>query len=366
MTISSRHSKGVVAVAMSGGVDSSVAAALLLESGHGVLGLTMRLWSDDGTSDASCCSVGGERDAASVAAQLGFPHYTVDFSREFFALVVQDFIGEYVHGRTPNPCVRCNTFMKWHLLWEKARKFGADCLATGHYARVEEGNERVLLRRAAFRQKDQSYALWGISQDQLGHTLFPLGEMTKENVRKKAVALGLPNAGRAESQEICFVSNDNYRNFLKERSPEVLKGIGSGEIIGPGGKVLGHHAGFPNYTVGQRHGLGLTWPRPLYVRQIDTARNRIFVDEEDGCYGQTMRVEQVNWVSWEQPSQPFEAEVQIRYRDPGKPAHLTPQDDGSVEVEFGSPAWAITPGQSAVFYQDELLIGGGIIASAKT
>ncbi len=366
MIPSSRHNKTIVAVAMSGGVDSSVAAALLLEAGHDVVGLTMHLWSDEGTSKAPCCSFGGERDAAAVAAHLGFPHYTVDFSHEFFALVVKDFIGEYVRGHTPNPCIRCNTFMKWQLLWEKAQKFGAGYFATGHYARIEKSASRIHLRRAAIRQKDQSYALWGISQEQLNRTFLPLGEMSKDEVRKKAAALGLPNAQRNESQEICFVSNDNYRDFLKEHNPGVLEGIGSGEIIGPGGKVLGHHLGFPNYTIGQRRGLGLTWPRPLYVRHIDVATNRIFVDEEEGCYGHAMRVEQVNWVSWEKPSEAFEAEVQIRYRDPGNPARILPQEDGSVSVEFLSAAWAITPGQSAVFYQGDLLIGGGIIVSAKT
>ena len=361
---STRHDKAVVAVAMSGGVDSSVAAALLLEAGYDVIGLTMHLWSDDGTSKAPCCSFGGEHEAAAVAAQLAFPHYTVDFSQEFFTLVVKDFISEYVRGHTPNPCIRCNTLMKWQRLWEKAQKFGAGYFATGHYARVEKNASRIHLRRAAFRQKDQSYALWGISQEQLKCTFFPLGKMSKDAVRKKAAALGLPNALRSESQEICFVSNDNYRDFLKEHSQEVLERIGSGEIVGPGGKVLGHHAGFPNYTIGQRRGLGLTWPRPLYVRHIDAATNRIFVDEEDGCYGHAMRVEQVNWVSWEKPSGPFEAEVQIRYRDPGSPARVVPQNDGSLHVEFLTPAWAITPGQSAVFYDGDLLVGGGIITSA--
>ncbi|MFH1010812.1 MAG: tRNA 2-thiouridine(34) synthase MnmA [bacterium] len=365
MISSSRNSRDVVAVAMSGGVDSSVAAALLLESGYRVIGLTMRLWSEDGGGNSPCCSLDGQRDAAAVASQLGFPHYTVDLSREFFTLVVKDFISEYVRGRTPNPCIRCNTFMKWQLLWEKAQKFGADFFATGHYARIERDPLRIHLRRAAFRSKDQSYALWGISQEELKRTILPLGNMRKEEVREKAVAFGLPNARRTESQEICFIPKDNYRDFLSEHGAEILQGLGSGEIIGPGGKVLGHHAGFPNYTIGQRHGLGLTWPRPLYVKRIDAEVNRIFVDEAEGCYGRAMRVEQVNWVSWEKPLEPFEVEVQIRYRDPGKPARLLPNDDGSVEVEFLSPAWAITPGQSAVFYHGDLLIGGGIIASVR-
>jgi tRNA-specific 2-thiouridylase len=348
---------------MSGGVDSSVAAALLLESGYDVIGLTMHLWSDDGMTKAPCCSFGGERDAAAVAAKLGFPHYTVDFSQEFLSLVVKDFIGEYVRGHTPNPCIRCNTFMKWQLLWERAQKFGASHFATGHYARIENSASRIHLKRAANRSKDQSYALWGISQEQLNRTILPLGDMSKDEVRKKAASLGLPNAQRSESQEICFVSSDNYRDFLKVHSPDALEKIGSGEIIGPEGKSLGSHSGFPNYTIGQRKGLGLTWPKPLYVRQIDAATNRIFVAEEEGCYGDSMRVEQVNWVSWQKPSESFEAEVQIRYRDPGNPARIFPRSDGSIRVEFLKPAWAITPGQSAVFYQRDLLIGGGIIVS---
>jgi tRNA-specific 2-thiouridylase len=366
MTNSSGHEKGVVAVAMSGGVDSSVAAELLQESGHRVIGLTMHLWSEDNGSHFSCCSVDGQREAAAVAAQLGFPHYTVDFRHDFFALVIRDFISEYGRGHTPNPCIRCNTFMKWRLLWGEARKFGADYFATGHYARVEKTSRRTHLRRAAFRSKDQSYVLWGISQDELKHTLFPLGELSKETVREKALALGLPNAAREESQEICFIPDDKYRDFLNEHGPEVVRDIGPGEIIGPKEKMLGYHTGFPNYTIGQRHGLGLTWPRPLYVRQIDAATNRIFVDEEEGCYAKAMRVEQLNWVSWEKPSESCEAEVQIRYRDPGQSSRLRPNGDGSVEVEFSSPAWAVTPGQSAVFYQDDLLIGGGIITSSST
>lgn len=350
---------------MSGGVDSSVAAALLQEAGYRVIGLTMRLWSDGAESDASCCSISREHDATDVAVHLGFPHYTVDFSREFFASVVRNFTSEYLRGRTPNPCERCNAFMKWRALWERAQEFGADCFATGHYARVEEGPSRMYLRRAAFRPKDQSYALWRIPQEHLARTHFPLGELSKDQVRHKAAALGLVNANRADSQEICFISDGDYRHFLSRYSPGAWQDIGDGEIIGPGGDVMGYHRGFPHFTIGQRRGLGLTWPRPLYVHRIDAQTNRIFVDEEEGCLGDTMRVESVNWVSWERPSEPFEAEVQIRYRDPGKPARLSPQEDRSLLVEFLTPAWAIAPGQSAVFYQGDLLIGGGIIASTS-
>jgi tRNA-specific 2-thiouridylase len=363
MIRSSRHNKGVVAVAMSGGVDSSVAAALLLEAGYRVMGLTMHLWSGGNGGETSCCSVSREQDATDVAVELGFPHYTVDFSKEFFGSVVQDFIAEYLRGRTPNPCERCNAFVKWRALWEKARKLGANYFATGHYARVQQDPSRMHLRRAAFRPKDQSYALWRIPQEQLAHTLFPLGEMSKDAVRRKAVDLGLVNAERSESQEVCFIADGDYRQFLNKYSPEALQHIGDGEIIGPKGQVLGIHHGYPNFTIGQRRGLGLTWPRPLYVHQIDAETNRVFVDEEDGCLGRSMRVESVNWVSWDAPSEPFEAEVQIRYRDPGGPARISPQDDGSLFVEFLAPAWAITPGQSAVFYSGDLLIAGGIIAS---
>lgn len=351
---------------MSGGVDSSVAAVRLLEMGYRVIGLTMRLWSDGERREASCCSIGSENDAANVAVQLGFPHYTVDLSQEFIADVMKDFTREYLRGRTPNPCERCNAFVKWQALWKKAQKFGANSFATGHYARIRKDSSRVEIHRAAFRAKDQSYALWRISQEHLSRTLFPLGEMSKGDVRKKAADLRLVNAKRADSQEICFIPEGNYREFLQNNNPEELHRIGDGEIIGPGGKLMGTHRGFPHFTIGQRRGLGLTWPRPLYVRHIDAETNRVYVDELEECYGKTMSAEEVNWVSWEKPSEPFEAEVQIRYRDPGQPARIVPQDNKTVQIEFLSPAFAITPGQSAVFYQGDLLLGGGVISSTKT
>ncbi len=358
-----KQDRGLVAVAMSGGVDSSVAAALLLEKGYRVIGLTMRLRTDAEGRRASCCSLSSEHDATAVAVRLGFPHYTLDVSQEFLAEVIQDFIREYLLGRTPNPCERCNAFMKWQVLWDKAQTYGADYFATGHYARVQKDSSRMQMRRAAFRPKDQSYALWRISQEHLKHTLFPLGELSKTDVRKKASELELVNADAADSQEICFIPEGDYRDFLLKQNPEALHKIGSGEIVGPGGKVLGTHNGFPNYTIGQRKGLGLTWPRPLYVRQIDAETNRIFVDEEEGCYGSVMHIEQVNWVSWTTPTEPFDADVQIRYRDPSAPAHVVPQKDGTLIIEFVSPAFAIAPGQSAVFYQGDMLLGGGIISS---
>ncbi len=357
----------LVAVAMSGGVDSSVAAALLLEQGYRVVGLTMKLWEYDAVggnvhAERSCCSLEGISDAARVAAQLGIPHYTVDVHEAFEKDVVQNFIEEYRRGRTPNPCVLCNVRTKWDVLRLKARALGARYFATGHYARVKRNLDtgRVELWRAADKSKDQSYALWALRQDQLAETLLPLGELTKETTRKMAERLGLRTATKPDSQEICFVPDNDYRRFLRERGePERV-----GEIVDTAGNVLGHHRGTTGFTIGQRRGLGIAVGRPVYVVDIDPERNRVVVGDREELLSRGLIATGVNWVAIPELERPTRAWVKIRYRDRGSWATLYPAEEaGAVRVEFDEPQAAVTPGQSAVFYDGDRVLGGGFILS---
>ncbi|MBI5059064.1 tRNA 2-thiouridine(34) synthase MnmA [candidate division KSB1 bacterium] len=357
----------VVGVAMSGGVDSSVAASLLVERGFEVVGLTMHLWTDAKGGELSlnrasgCCSITMARDAAQVAERLGFRHYVLNLSDEFHGSVVQNFAREYLSGRTPNPCVRCNTFVKWQTLLERSRKLGCDYLATGHYARVVRGGERSRLFRARHLEKDQSYALWGLSQESLARTLFPLGDLPKREVRRIASEHGLATADKPESQDICFVPDNDYRRFLGDNFAQALAVIAPGEIVGPDGIVLGRHGGVSNFTVGQRKGLGIAHGRPLYVTRIDVDENRVYVDDEEHCFSDSAIVEDVNWISIGEPNQALECEAKVRYRDGGHAARVMPLAGGRARIEFARPVRAVTPGQSAVFYRGDELLGGGVL-----
>ena len=361
--------KETVLVAMSGGVDSSVAAALLCERGYNVIGVTMTLWDYDRVGgnmnlDSGCCSIDTVDDARAVCHKLGVPHYVVNFRDQFEATVTENFIREYLAGRTPNPCVRCNTYLKWGVLLDKAIELGADRIATGHYARiVPDGNGRYLLRRGLDRDKDQSYALWGIRPEGLRRTLLPVGEFTKAEVRQIARRLGLRTAEKPESQEICFIPDNDYSRFLREKVPS-LQNVDGGEILDRQGRMVGRHRGFPFYTVGQRRGLGLSVGRPVYVTSIDPEKNRVVVGDRDELLANGLIAEEVNWVSIHGLESARSAQVKIRYRDPGSPAVLHLQPDGRVRVEFCSPQPAVTPGQSAVFYDDVVVLGGGVIARA--
>jgi len=363
-----RTDAAVVGVAMSGGVDSSVAAALLKEQGYDVIGLTMHLWTDAKGEEmalnraSGCCSITMAQDAAAVAARMGFRHYVLDLSREFHGGVVQNFGEEYLAGRTPNPCVRCNTFVKWQTLLERAQKMGCDVLATGHYARLERYGERMRLKRALHAEKDQSYALWGLSQESLKRTVFPLGDLPKADVRRIAAELGLKTADKPESQDICFVPDDDYRRFLKDNFSEELKEVHRGEIVGPNGQVLGYHDGITNFTVGQRKGMGIAAERPLYVKRIDPVSNRIHVGYDESCFARSANVHNVNWVSIETPAAAVDCEVKVRYRDVPHKARVLSLDDHSARIEFPEPVRAVTPGQSAVFYDGDLVLGGGVIS----
>jgi tRNA-specific 2-thiouridylase len=354
-----------VAVAMSGGVDSSVAAALLCEKNYDVVGITMDIFSLPGEvcrdeSLRSCCGRGAIQKANQVAAVLGIPHYFLNLKKIFEKKVIEDFCGEYRQGRTPNPCIRCNEHIKFKALMGKAEKLGAEYLATGHHARIvhDLDSRRWLLKKGKDRQKDQSYFLYPLTQGQLSRSLLPIGDYTKEEVRKKAEDWDLPVAMRSESQEICFIPDQDYIRFLKERSPEAFR---SGPIVDEEGNVLAHHSGIIHFTVGQRRGMGIAAPYPLYVKEIRANNNTIVVGTNDRLFKKKLVVSRPNWISVNALTLPLVAKVKIRYKHREAQAVLTPLDTNRVLVEFKEPQRAVTPGQAAVFYDKNIVIGGGMI-----
>jgi tRNA-specific 2-thiouridylase len=360
-----RRIEGPVAVAMSGGVDSSAAAALLLDAGCEVIGLTMNLFGLPGgicESELlrSCCGAAARRDAGAVAAALGIPFYVADFRRTFAKAVIEDFVAEYRRGRTPNPCLRCNRFVKFGPLLRRAERLGASVVATGHYARVERdsGSGRWLLRKGLDPDKDQSYFLYPLSQAILARTLFPVGGLRKPEVRSLAEKRGLPVARKPESQEICFIPDDDYAGFLRERAPEAFR---PGEIVDPAGRTIGRHSGIGHYTIGQRKGLGIAAPRPLYVVGIDVPANRITAGPNETLFRRRLVVEGLTWVGIEGLTAPRPASVKIRSRHAEARALLHPWAEGTVIVEFERAQRAITPGQAAVFYDGDIVLGGGTI-----
>lgn len=362
--------KAVVAVAMSGGVDSSVAASLLIEQDYEVLGFTMALWNCGGAAGpqpaaTACCSLESIEDARSVCQTLGIPHYVLNLRDKFRQHIIQNFIAEYLAGRTPNPCIRCNRLMKWGELLHQAQQAGADKLATGHYARChfDTPRQRFVLLKGCDVRKDQAYALWDLTQAQLARTILPLGELTKTEVRQRAQALGLKTAAKVESQEICFIPDDNYERFLKAEVPQLKDTLQSGEVIDEHGQVLGFHRGYPFYTIGQRKGLGVAAGHRIYVNRIEPATNRIYVGQKERIFARGLIARQVNWVS---DSGEFAEKIvmaKIRYKDPGFQASLIPRGEAEVELRFVTPQKSVTPGQSAVFYDGDYVLGGGVIAS---
>lgn len=356
-----------VAVAMSGGVDSSVAAALLKEAGHDVVGFTLKLWDvDDNHQDGRiCCTKEMARDAGLVCGILGVPHYILDLRDEFKREVIDRFESDYIAGRTPNPCVHCNSRIKWGALWEKARALGLDRITTGHYARLAVGENGITrLIKGEDKAKDQSYFLWQIPPPMLSKTLLPLGELTKLEVRTIAHRLNLPVADRDESQEICFLGSDDYRNWLSTRRPELTDGSLAGDMVDREGVVLGRHSGFPFFTIGQRKGLGLGGGRKYYVTAIDPESRVVRLGDAADLECSEFLVGETNLLQ-EIPldgSQPLE--VKVRYRDAGVPARVWINDDGSLTIRTGKPVSAVTPGQSAVLYSGEEVVAGGIIQSA--
>lgn len=359
--------QSVVAVAMSGGVDSSVAAALLTQQGYAVKGLTMRLWEGPLVHAHSCCSSDAVRDAQAVCEKLGIRHYIVDLRREFDQEVVADFVQEYLEGRTPNPCVRCNALVKWGELLRVALALGATRLATGHYARVsfDSATGRYLLRRGVDAYKDQSYALWALSQEQLARTMFPLGGMRKKDVRQLAATLTLPAAERPESQEACFVPEGDYGAFVAERARQMGKYLAPGEVVDAMGTVLGEHRGYPFYTIGQRKGVGVALGHPVYVVDVDPHQNRVQVGTAEELMASGLEAEQVNWVSVECPKRGQSVTAKIRYKDPGFLAVVDYADQERLSLQFVKPQRAVTPGQSVVLYEGDLVLGGGVIGASR-
>jgi tRNA-uridine 2-sulfurtransferase len=363
--------RGLIAVAMSGGVDSSAVAALLQQQGRAVVGLTMQLWNQrrlpelqaDGPRQHRCCSLDDVYDAKAVAQHLNFPHYVVNFEEQFEARVVRPFVDQYLAGRTPIACTNCNTDVKFEPLLRMARQIGAERLATGHYARIRKNGEtgRWELFRARDETKDQSYFLWGLSQEQLSQSDFPLGELTKEEVRALARRANLPVAEKPESMELCFVPTGNYVQFIQAYSQERGTPLenGEGEIVNETGDVIGGHHGVHNFTIGQRKGLGFAAGKPLYVLSIDPQRNRVVVGEGNVLRKTVCEVDACNWISCEEPSAPLRAFAKIRHKHEPAPAIIEPLDAGTARVTFDTPQRAITPGQAAVFYHGNIVLGGG-------
>jgi tRNA-specific 2-thiouridylase len=337
-----------VVIAMSGGVDSSVAAALLKEEGHDVIGMTMQLTPYQDAIE----------DAGKVAYQLGIPHHIIDFRDIFARTIIDDFCQEYRLGRTPNPCVRCNEYIKFGALWAKAAEMGADFIATGHYARIERERDEIRLKKGADTKKDQSYFLCRLTREQLSHALFPVGHLTKTRVRQIAREKGLPTASRPESQEICFIPDGDYAGFIKNHIPQSSQ---PGLILDGRGNVLGEHRGIIAYTIGQRHGLGIATAEPLYVTAIAPDHNAVVVGTKAQTYGTELVAGNLNWIALKRPDHPINVKARVRHRHPEAEAMVTPLDKDTYYVKFTTPQMAITPGQTIAFYDGDTILGGGTI-----
>jgi len=349
-----------VIVGMSGGVDSSVAAALLKDQGYDVIGMMLRLWSDTGTHNR-CCAPDAQQEARYIAGLLDIPFYVIDAQDHFYQQVVIPFINGYTQGITPNPCLNCNRFVRWDFLLERAKALGADYLATGHYARIQNtaaGPYQLLKSRDA--DKDQTYFLHVLTQNKLSQTIFPLANLTKKQVRKLAEEYALPVADRPDSQDLCFVGQGDYRDFLRKSSPSSMK---PGPIIDLDGKSRGEHPGLADFTIGQRKKLGISSPEPLYVIRKDLKNNTLIVGSREYLGQGKFYVDNVNWISGEAPADPIPANVKIRYKSREVPSVITATNSNTVSIQLDSPLADITPGQAAVFYQDDVCLGGGIIRS---
>lgn len=352
---------------MSGGVDSCTAAALLVQQGYEVIGITIKTYKYEDVggnvgNDSSCCSLDGINDARRVALQLGIPHYVVDFTETFKDKVIDYFVEDYLEGRTPNPCVKCNRHIKWAEMLRKADTLGAEFIATGHYARIrrDEESNRYVLSRGNDGKKDQSYALWGLTQEQLARTIFPLSDITKEESRRIAEAAGLPIARKKESYELCFIPDNDYNRFLRDAVPGLESKVHGGDVM-LDGKVIGKHNGFPFYTIGQRKGLGIAHPEPLFVLNVLSESNTIEVGTEEKLMHTWLTADEVNLIKYADLSHEREFMVKVRYKDEGAKGFCHLDEAGVLHIRFDEARRAITPGQSVVMYEGSDVIGGGII-----
>ena len=355
--------KKTVVVGLSGGVDSSVAAYLLKEQGYDVIGVTMQIWQEEDSctveENGGCCGLSAVEDARRVAQKLDIPYYVMNFRKEFQKQVIDYFTREYLEGRTPNPCIACNRYVKWESLLKRSLEIGADYIATGHYARVEQlPNGRYAIRNSVTAKKDQTYALYNLTQEQLARTLMPVGAYTKEEIRKIAEEAGLPVAHKKDSQEICFVPDNDYAGFIKNSTG---KTIPKGNFVQADGKVLGEHQGIIHYTIGQRKGLNLSMGHPVFVTKIRPDTNEVVIGENEDLFINTLLCDRVNFMAIEGLEGEVRLKAKIRYNHPGAECVISPAEDGKVRVTFDQPQRAITPGQAVVFYQGEYVAGGGII-----
>ena len=355
--------KKKVVVGMSGGVDSSVAAYLLKEQGYDVIGVTMQIWQDEESKiqeeNGGCCGLSAVDDARKVAAQIGIPYYVMNFKKDFQEKVIDYFVDEYLHGRTPNPCIACNRYVKWESLLTRSMEIGADYIATGHYARVEQlPNGRYAIRHSATWSKDQTYALYNLTQDQLRRTLMPVGEYEKDQIREIAKEIGLQIANKPDSQDICFVSDDDYASFIEEESNQKIP---EGNFVTPDGKILGRHKGIIHYTLGQRRGLGIPAASRLYVCDISPKTNQVVLGNNEDLFHSELTATKVNLISCESLKEPMRLKAKIRYRHPEQEAVAWQTEDGVLHVRFDKPQRAITRGQAVVLYDGDIVVGGGVI-----
>lgn len=352
---------------MSGGIDSTVAALMLHREGYEVIGITMKTWdyaqsTGNNSKETGCCNLDSFNDARAAAVQHGFPHFILDIREEFGDFVIDNFVEEYIAGRTPNPCVMCNTHIKWRALLKRADALGCDFIATGHYAQVHlHENGRYFIRKGIDETKDQSYVLWGLQQDLLSRTLLPLGTYRKTEIRQMARDFGYPElAKKNESYEICFVPDNDYRGFLKRKLPELEENVSGGTFVDTSGNILGYHKGYPFYTVGQRKGLDIALGKPTFVTEIIPETNTIVLGDEQDLKRDEMTVTGINWIKYPGLQDPMEAHTKIRYKDKGALSELLPYEN-AVRVRFYTEVKGVAPGQSAVFYEGDDVIGGGII-----
>lgn len=352
-------------IAMSGGVDSSVAAFLMKEQGYDLMGVTMKLFHNEDTGiprEHSCCSLDDVEDARSVAYKLDIPYHVFNFSESFAKTVISRFIDAYENGRTPNPCIDCNRYLKFDRLYNRARELGCGCIATGHYARIEQDREsgRYLLKKALDDNKDQSYVLYSLTQEQLKHTQFPLGCMTKQEVRRIAEAQGFLNARKHDSQDICFVQNGNYAEFMEKYTKKIYP---AGDFIDRNGQILGRHCGIIRYTIGQRKGLGLSFPEPMYVCAVNSADNTVTLGRESELYATSLIANDINLISVPSIHTPLRLKAKVRYRQAEQWASVLQTDADTLQIDFDSPQRAVTKGQAVVLYDGDVVAGGGTICS---